>query len=252
MIKISAVSYTNTIPFLFGLEKIRLKYDLEIALDYPAIVADKLIKGTAQIGLVPVAVIPELKDAQIISDYCIGADGRVHSVLLLSNKPIHEIKRIYLDYQSKTSVNLCRILCAEHWKITPEFIPATPGYLNHLLAFDAAVIIGDRAMDAVSQFPYHYDLAEEWKKHTNLPFVFACWVNVDPTLDRNFLNAFNEALAYGVANREEAIVRAPQAINKDKLIDYVNNYISYKLDEAKKTALETFLKRLSKMNQINM
>ena len=106
MLKISAVSYLNTVPFIHGLKQSDLIHNIDLQLDYPSICADKLINRTVDLALVPVVVIPKLKDSHIISDYCIGADGAVDTVCLYSDVPITEIESIALDYQSRTSVAL--------------------------------------------------------------------------------------------------------------------------------------------------
>ena len=96
MLKISAVSYLNTIPFIHGLKQSELIHNIDLQLDYPSICADKLINGEVDLALVPVAIIPTLKEAHIISDYCIGADGAVDTVCLYSDVPITEIEIIGL------------------------------------------------------------------------------------------------------------------------------------------------------------
>ena len=57
----------------------------------------------------------------IISEYCISVDGSVDTVCLYSNVLLNEISDIYLDYQSKTSVELLKIICKEYWKISNNF-----------------------------------------------------------------------------------------------------------------------------------
>ena len=106
MIKVSCVSYLNSQPFIYGLKNNSIINEIELSLDVPSVCAEKILSGKADIGLIPVAVIPQLKESHIISDYCIGADGKVETVLLLSDVPLEKIKSILLDYQSRTSVLL--------------------------------------------------------------------------------------------------------------------------------------------------
>ena len=91
MIKISAVSYLNTLPFVYGIEQSGYLQNYLMELDTPALCAEKLIKGQVDIGLIPVAVLPELKYYRILSSYCIGADGPVKTVVLYSNSPLEKI-----------------------------------------------------------------------------------------------------------------------------------------------------------------
>lgn len=114
-VKISVVSYLNSIPFVFGLEKASNE-QLEISKDIPSECASKLIDGRVDIGLIPIAMIGNVPNAEIISDYCISGNGKVASVLLVSNIPVEEIKTVYLDQQSRTSVALAKILMRDYWK----------------------------------------------------------------------------------------------------------------------------------------
>src|ERR1043166_8619691 len=107
-IKISAVAYLNSKPFIYGLEHSRVLDQIDLQLDIPSECARKLINNEVEIGLVPVAVLPLIRDRQIISDYCIGAVGKVNSVMLYSDVPLDEIRTVLLDYQSRTSVTLVK------------------------------------------------------------------------------------------------------------------------------------------------
>jgi chorismate dehydratase len=144
--KVSAVSYLNTIPFIYGLKKSKLMDTMDLQLDYPAICAYKLINGEVDIALVPVVVIPQLESPHIISDYCIGSNGEVDTVCLYSDVPIEEIQTIALDYQSITSVALLRILLKEYWQVKPELNKTKLGFEDKIKGKHAALVIGDRAV----------------------------------------------------------------------------------------------------------
>src|SRR6476661_621170 len=120
--------------------------------DVPSECARKLIADEADLGIVPVAALPLIKDYHIVSDYCIGAIGPVNSVFIFSEVPIDQVKTIRLDPQSRTSNNLSKVLLKYHWKVAPVFI--TEGDA------DAYVEIGDRTFGKASSVPYSYDLAE--------------------------------------------------------------------------------------------
>lgn len=70
----------------------------------------------------PAAAVPSLADAQVVTEYCIGAAGPVRTVVLLSNEPIEKARRVFLDAHSLTSVQLAGYLLAKHWKVTPNTI----------------------------------------------------------------------------------------------------------------------------------
>ena len=100
---------------------------IELIGDYPSRLADMLLNAEIDIGLVPVAVLPKLKEYHIISDFCIGTEGEIASVALFSEVPMQEVKKVLLDYQSQTSVALLKYLMKEYWGINPQIIETTNG-----------------------------------------------------------------------------------------------------------------------------
>jgi chorismate dehydratase len=249
MLKVSIVSYLNTAPFMYGLEKMGLfgHRDFDISKDYPSECARKLLEGEVDLGLVPVAILPHLNGYQIHGNTCIGSDGKVDSVVLLSDVPLFEIEEIVLDYQSRTSVQLCRILARELWKISPEFVPAGEETMKGISGKRAAVLIGDRVFDWAPKFKYVYDLSSEWKRLTGLPFVFAVWASVKK-LEPSKIELFEQALQLGLSNINGAIELAmthyPQHFDVE---NYLRNRISYTLDSEKIKGLETFLNFAGKL-----
>jgi chorismate dehydratase len=240
---VSIVNYYNTTPFLYGINHSGFKSQINLELDIPSVCAQKLKSKQVEIGLVPVAILPELESYQIITDYCIGAIGKVDSVKLFSERPLHELTHILLDYQSKTSVTLVQVLNKHFWKKNIQFVNASEGFENQITGTTGAVIIGDRTFGLTSH-PYQYDLAEEWQNFTGLPFVFACWVS-NVTLEDNFINEFNSALSYGVNHIEESVAEKPNHALGDKALDYLKNKISYNFDTDKRKALQKFLELMS-------
>ncbi|MFH1319122.1 MAG: menaquinone biosynthesis protein [Bacteroidota bacterium] len=246
MIKISAVIYINTKPFVYGIKNSGFLQNYRLELDIPSACADKLLAGKVDIGLIPVAIIPQLENPQILTNYCIGAVGAVRSVMLFSEVPLDQIKKIYLDHHSRTSVLLVQILAKKYWKINPLWIEAGKGFENNIKGSDAGVVIGDRALEMHNKFRYSYDLAEEWYKFTSLPFVFACWVANKPLPDV-FVEQFGKATGWGVRNMERVLeeinkqdILSPITIQQTK--DYLNNSISYELDAQKRKGMELFWK----------
>ena len=125
--------------------------------------------------------------------------------MLVSMVPIEEIETIVLDYQSRTSVLLVRILARDYWKISPHWQNGGVKYIQEdIKGTTAGVIIGDRVFEAETKFPYVYDLGEAWKAHTGLDFVFACWVANRP-IDRTFVLKFEEALEHGIVHIPDVI-----------------------------------------------
>lgn len=246
-IKISIVSYFNTLPFRYGIKHSELIAGMDLQEDIPSICAQKLKFNQVDIGLVPVALLPELDHYKIITDYCIGANGKVDSVKLYSQVPLNEIKSVTLDYQSRSSIKLTKVLNKFYWKQNFEFKDAKPGYEQNINGTNAAVVIGDRTFALNGTFEYEFDLAEEWKKMTGLPFVFAAWVTTSE-IDENFVNEFNKVLENGIKHIEEAIKESQIVHPKNfDASDYLSNKISYNFDDKKRETLQLFLKYISEL-----
>jgi chorismate dehydratase len=148
---------------------------------------------------------------------------------------------VYLDYQSRTSVALAKLLLKQYWKKEVEFLIATEGYMDKISGTTAAIIIGDRALASLTRFEHVYDLGLAWKEHTGLPFVFAAWVANKP-IPADFIEAFDAANAYGLANLDKVIALIPASEQVYNLHKYYTENISYKLTEEKKKGMESFLK----------
>ncbi len=243
-IRITAVSYYNTLPFIYGITHSGLLSGYNLSLDVPSECARKIIANEADIGLIPTGALPGITDYQLVSNLCIGADKEVKSVLLLSNSELKTIKTIYLDNDSLTSVNLVRILAQKYWKIVPQWKSLTE-LKDKLSPDEGMVLIGDKTFGLKLKYPFCYDLAEEWIKFTGLPFVFAAWITRKP-LPIEFVKSFQAALAWGVDHREDSFLIAEKIhITKPELISYLKNDISYPMDEAKLKGMKMFLKFLS-------
>lgn len=212
--------------------------DIELSLDYPAKLAAQLNAGDIDVALLPVAVIPTIENARIISEYGIAANGNVASVALFSQVPIDEIEEVYLDYQSRTSVLLAQVLLKYHWKKEVKVKNSEEGYIEEIKDKTAGVIIGDRALAQLNNFEYVYDLAEVWKEFTGLPFVFAAWVS-NQHLPEGFINVFDQANASGL-EKIDLIVQDTVFAHYD-LGRYYKEHIHYHIDEGKKKGLNKFL-----------
>ena len=245
-IRVGAVSYLNTKPLIYGFERGMMKEAVELIIDYPAIIATQLINDEIDIGLIPVAVIPQLKEHHIISDFCIACDGEVASVCLFSEVPISEVQTILLDYQSTTSVALLKVLLNEYWKISPQLVKAGQGYENTISGTTAGLVIGDRALLQRLQSKFIYDLGYAWKKMTGLPFVFAAWVS-NKKLSPQFIAAFNKANELGLANID-AVVNE-NVFKEYDLHKYYTDNIKFKTKFDKLEVITLFLEKLKSINE---
>ncbi len=227
---------------LYGLRRSGLMNRIELVEEYPARIAEMLLNDEIDVGLVPVAIIPRLKEADILTDYCIGADGEVASVAIFSEVPMKEIHTVLLDYQSRTSVALAKLLLQEYWQKKVIFEAAKEDFRLHISGNTAGVVIGDRALEQRKISAYSYDLGTAWKEHTGLPFVFAAWV-ANKALGEDFEDAFNLANGYGVKHIKEVVAENPYSVYD--LQKYYAKNISYHLDDEKRKGLQLFLEKIS-------
>ncbi len=229
----------NTKPFIYGLQNGPIKDEIELLLDYPSNLVKMLQSDQIDIGLVPVGALPSLGEYHIISDYCIGTEGEVASVAVFSEVPMEQIEQVYLDYQSRTSVLLCRLLFEKHWKKNVQFIDAKDeAYINSIKGTTAGLIIGDRALMNYNRYKYVYDLGLGWKEMTGLPFVFAVWVSLKKLLPQQ-VGQFGASLGKGISNID-LVELAPIATYDLKR--YLNENLSYLLDNKKRHALDNFIR----------
>ena len=241
--KIVLVDYFNTEPFLAGLRTVVDKY--EIIGKIPAECTSYFNAKKADIGLVPVASFFEMEAAHMITDYGIGCDGTVRTVVLFSNTPKTEIRKIYLDDHSRTSVQLCRIVAKRFWDIDVEYVRTDVSQIS-LGKNEAVLMIGDKVFDHEGCYAYTYDLGEEWKEETGLPFVFAVWVSHKKVsqLEEQGLNAvFDKGL--------QQIPNLVQDLKKQKDMDlqsYFEKNIVYRIGDEGRKAIALFKSLLISSN----
>lgn len=242
-IRVSAVKYINSYPFMIGLRDSEVAGMIDLEVCHPSECADRLIAGKTDLGLIPVAMIANMQEYHLVGNYCLSTNGEVRTVLLVSNTPFEEVSTIYLDYRSRSSVTLCRILAAKAWKREYRWLPAPEEFdITGMKHGEAAVMIGDRCFEYARHFRYRLDLGLEWKKFTGLPFVFACWVSTRP-LPEQFTILFNKALSEGLERKNEAVslLKEGAAATPEEVIFYLNHNIDFSLDDRKKEALEKFI-----------
>jgi chorismate dehydratase len=241
-IRVGAVSYLNTKPLLYGIQHSSLMDDIELKIDFPSRIAHMLLEDEIDIGLVPVAIIPRLREYHLHTRYCIGSDGPVASVCIFSEVPVEKITKLLLDYQSQTSVKLASLLIREYWKINVELIDAGREFAEDIKDSVAGVMIGDRALRQRIISPYHYDLGEAWKAWTGLPFVYAAWIS-NKSLPVDFLEKFNLANGEGICSLEKVI--AENSFSDYDLKTYFTSNISYALTPEKISGMKLFLEKMN-------
>lgn len=236
--KIAAVSYLNTVPFIYGINHAD-KLCAELLLSPPAQCAQAYNEKKVDIALVPIGSLPLFDDAEIITTYCIGAEKSVRTVTVMSNVPVKDIKSIWLDSHSMTSALLVKIIAAELWKINPEWKELTDySVVDDPAEADAFLLIGDKVFGYEGKFKYTYDLSDAWRELTGKPFVFAVWIARKGT-DPAVIEALEESLELGVERIWEAIVEHGHS-EKPYAYGYLSENIDFLFDNQKHQALELF------------
>ncbi len=238
---IAASSYLNAAPlcysFVYGTQKDRCVF---LSDEAPARCAELLAEGRADAALIPVIEYQRIPGLKIAPGACVASKGSVRSVLLASRVPITQVRSVALDTSSRTSAALIQILLGRFYDLRVSYRKSPPKLEEMLESDDAALIIGDPAMLIDRSELYVYDLAEEWRKHTGLPFVFAFWaIRADSermfghgsadekTID--FLAAKVEGTAH--SDRLADLYSERLGLPRDDLFSYLSESISYDLDE---------------------
>ena len=243
---ISLVSYWNTRPFLFGLQKSGLTEFFEVFLDTPSAGGKRLMNNEVDIALAPVITLNSMADARLLTHYCIGAAGSVRTVCLFSHEPPETLRKVYLDAHSLTSVRLIRIIYSLNNWSEPEWISADvhPGMLQ---SGEGALVIGDKSFPWHGQYPYVLDLAEEWIRLTDTDFVFAAWITRKER-DEELEIKLNDAFETGLQHlKEVAELVSVEGLSAADLFTYYTRHISYCLDDRKKAGMELYLRHAAEL-----
>jgi chorismate dehydratase len=217
------------------------------ALDFqvPAVCAEELASGAADIGIVPSFELTR-QDLEVIPGVGIACHAAVRSILLISKVPAGKIRTLSVDSSSRTSVQLARIILQRRFGAEPVLAPHAPDLDAMLQVADAALIIGDPALRIEpDSLPYHvYDLGLEWVEMTGLPMVFAVWAGRRGAVTPQVAEAFRESCRYGRARIEEIVaaespVRAfPPALVRE----YLTNHIVHELTPRDYQGMDLFLR----------
>jgi chorismate dehydratase len=240
-LKISAISYLNTAPLLWDFEHGEAA-DFDISYTVPSACAEALRGGTADIGIIPAAAYTTISDLVIIPDVAIAAQRAVRSILLVSKVPLDlmwtQVRTVALDTSSMTSVALAKILFAKWLGGPRDYRPMAPNLDAMLDACDAALLIGDPALQVDRTRYSTLDLAEEWVARTGKSFVFAFWaIRKQALAGQNAMaiaEVFKKSRDHGLSPQNlEAIVQewAPRlGLTVEEVRVYLTKNIHYYLD----------------------
>jgi chorismate dehydratase len=239
-VRLSAVSYLNAAPLLYGLET-EQAFELERAV--PARVAERLHAGEADLGMIPSIEYARGRYA-IVPEIAIASRSAVRSVMLFFRTPLVQVRRVALDTGSRTSVALLRLLLRERIGRDPEYVDAEP-YVDRMLeTSDAALVIGDVALYYEGSAD-RLDLGQAWRQATGLPFVWAFWAGRSGALNPAGVARLQRATREGV----EAIPQIAETFaagDPDRAelnASYLLHSIAYEMGEKELAGLAEFYRR---------
>jgi len=258
-LRISIVEYLNTAPLVRGFTHGSLRGKYELSFTVPSQCAEALRAGAVDVAIIPAIEYQRIPDLVILPNLSIASKKSVRSLLLVSRKPIHEVKRIALDRSSRSTQVLTRILCEKRWHIAPEFFEAAPDLPAMLEVADAALLIGDpalrlsiasaqharrsasgemacpmpAAMLSEPGFLFIYDIVEKWRAMTDLPAVLAVWAARRAAVTSELVQDFQDSLAFGLQNLDAIAAEAAEGMSlpAGDLRAYLAENIDYHLDE---------------------
>jgi len=246
-LRISAISYLNTVPLMWDFEHGTAGADFDISYTVPSACAAALQAGTADIGIIPAAAYTQIPDLVILPHVAIAARRAVRSILLISKVPLKEIRSIALDSSSMTSVALTKVLFERWLGGGRTFTSMAPNLEVMLSGHDACMVIGDTALRVERSRYLTFDLAEEWIRFTGKPFVFAFWAVRRAALEnsaQDLAAVFQASAEHGLQPESIAHIArqwAPQlGISEADIRRYLTENIHYQLDPGCIEGLQLF------------
>jgi chorismate dehydratase len=277
-LRISIVQYLNTAPLVWGFTNgaLRGKYDLSFTV--PSQCAEQLRTGQADVAIIPAIEYQRIDDLVILPDMAIASKKQVRSLLIVAKKPIEQVKSFALDRSSRSTQALTRILCAEKWKIAPEFFEAPPDLSAMLRQADAALVIGDPALRIAvgiekgswpgsegqtlcpaaalgitgSELLYVYDVVGEWRSLTGLPAVLAVWAARRDLATPEVAADFLASRDFGFSRIPEICFDAARELElpQPTLESYLRRNIDFSLDGENRRGLELYFTHAAKLGLI--
>jgi predicted solute-binding protein len=277
-LRISIVQYLNTAPLVWGFTNGPLQGNYDLSFTVPSQCAEDLRTGQADIAIIPAIEYQRIDDLVILPDMAIASKKQVRSLLIVSKKPIEEVKILALDRSSRSTQALTRILCAEKWKIAPRFFEASPDLAEMLDEADAALLIGDPALRislgiekdsqigaegqticpaatlgiTSSEMLYVYDVVSDWQSLTGLPAVLALWaarrdvatpeVTADFLASRDFGLSHIAEISYDASFELELQAQAIEA--------YLRRNIDFSLDAENRRGLDLYYQHAARLGLI--
>lgn len=277
-LRISIVQYLNTAPLVWGFTNGPLQGKYDLFFTVPSQCAEDLRAGRADVAIIPAIEYQRIPGLVILPDMAIASKNQVRSLLIVAKKPIEQVKTFALDRSSRSTQALTRILCAEKWKIAPEFFEALPDMAEMLQQADAALLIGDPALRIAvglekdswpgvpgqtvcqaatlgitnSELLYVYDVVGEWQALTGLPAVLAVWAARREVAAPEVTADFIASRDFGISHVGEISFHAAQDLELPQrtLESYLRKNIDYSLDPENRRGLELYFEYAAKLGLI--
>ncbi len=251
-LRISAISFLNTAPLMWDFEHGDAARDFAIDYTIPSACAAALAANQADIGIIPAITYAEIPGLAILPNIAIAAKDFVRSILLISKKPLEQIETVATDTSSRTSVALLQVLFAKFFGGQRELRPHAPELGAMLQSHDAALLIGDAALEITLGKEYFvYDLAHLWHERTGKPFVFAFWAIRLDSLDRaprdlDLVKVFQQSRNHGLEPSNLRTIAREWSrklrLSESDIYSYLTENIHYYLDRQNHGGLQLFLR----------
>jgi chorismate dehydratase len=256
--RLGRIAYINCAPVYGAIDRGIVPAPGELVTGTPAELNDLLVAGALDVSVISaVEYARHAKDLLLLPGLAVSCDGPVRSVALFAKRPVSELgnRTVLLSASSRTSVALLELLCHDVWRVAPKFAEARAEAqdLDALAALphEAVLVIGDAALALAARgtYPHRYDLGEEWKRWTGLPFVFAVWAacrSADPGAVRRAHTALLTSRAWGLANLPLLAEAAALACNVPRAtcLEYLSG-LNYAFTYKHLAGLTDFFRRLA-------
>jgi chorismate dehydratase len=251
-LRISAISFLNTAPLMWDFEHGDAGKDFSIDYTIPSACAAALAANQADIGIIPAFTYAEIPELVILPNIAIASKDWVRSILLVSKKALEDVRTVAADISSRTSVALTQVLFTKFFGGPRQLTPHPPRLEEMLHNHDAALLIGDPALQIPANPSYQlYDLAHIWRERTGLPFVFAFWAVRLDALQRkqeglDLKRVFAESRDHGLEPQNLDLIAkkwSPRlGLSEADIRSYLTKNIHYYLDRENHAGLRLFLK----------
>jgi chorismate dehydratase len=244
-VRIGIVDYLNSWPLAWGFLSGRITGGFEPVYSSPARVAEKLAAGELDVGLIPSIELQRIPGLRVVPGLCVAATHEVRSVILVASRPIAEIRRVALDENSRTSAALVRIVLADGYGVEAETTTRAPAVDRMLAEADAALVIGDPALQVDRERYEVLDLAAEWRRLTGQPFVFAVWAVRDGVAGDSVTPVLEASLGAGLEEMHTIIDKAVTDLGLAPAVAerYLLRHLHYVLGADEMAGLEEFFRR---------